>query len=90
MNSAHLVSLTSSAIAGISIGLGIPAAVCIATAVIVWAYFRLQAHRADAEANAHYRKLAEEAVANQQELRTELAKLTEKVATVEKLMRDVG
>jgi len=39
---------------------------------------------------AHYRKLAEEAVANQQELRTELAKLTEKVATVEKLMRDVG
>ena len=36
------------------------------------------------------RKLAEEAVANQQELRTELAKLTEKVATVEKLMRDVG
>jgi hypothetical protein len=90
MNSAHLVALTSSAIAGISIGLGIPAAVCIATAVIVWAYFRLQAHRADAVAMAHYRKLAEEAVANQQELRTELAKLTEKVATVEKLMRDVG
>jgi hypothetical protein len=90
MNSAHLVSLTSSAIAGISIGLGIPAAICIATAVIVWAYFRLQAHRADAVAMAHYRKLAEEAVANQQELRTELAKLTEKVATVEKLMRDVG
>jgi hypothetical protein len=90
MNSAHLAALTSSAIAGISIGLGIPAAICIATAVIVWAYFRLQAHRADAVAMAHYRKLAEEAVANQQELRTELAKLTEKVATVEKLMRDVG
>jgi hypothetical protein len=84
MNSAHLVSLTSSAIAGISIGLGIPAFVCAAAAIIVWAYFRLQAHRADAVAMAHYRKLAEEAVANQ------LAKLTEKVATVEKLMRDVG
>jgi predicted negative regulator of RcsB-dependent stress response len=90
MNSAHLVSLTSSAIAGISIGLGIPAFVCAAAAIIVWAYFRLQAHRADAVAMAHYRKLAEEAVANQQELRAELAKLTEKVATVEKLMRDVG
>jgi hypothetical protein len=90
MNSAHLAALTSSAVAGISIGLGIPAFVCVATAVIVWAYFRLQAHRADAVAMAHYRKLAEEAVANQQELRSELAKLTEKVATVEKLMRDVG
>jgi hypothetical protein len=90
MNSAHLVALTSSAIAGISIGLGIPAFVCAAAAIIVWAYFRLQAHRADAVAMAHYRKLAEEAVANQQELRTELARLTEKVATVEKLMRDVG
>jgi predicted negative regulator of RcsB-dependent stress response len=90
MNSAHLAALTSSATAGIAIGLGIPAFICAATAVIVWAYFRLQAHRADAVAMAHYRKLAEEAVANQQELRSELAKLTEKVATVEKLMRDVG
>lgn len=90
MNSAHVLALTSGGEAGIAIGLGIPAFVCAAVAVIVWAYFRLQAHRADAVAMAHYRKLAEEAVANQQELRTELAKLTEKVATVEKLMRDVG
>lgn len=90
MNSAHVAALTSGAEAGIAIGLGIPAFVCAAIAVIVWAYFRLQAHRADAVAMAHYRKLAEEAVANQQELRTELARLTEKVATVEKLMRDVG
>jgi len=59
-------------------------------AVVLHAWFRLQAHRADAVANAEYRKLAEEAVANQQELRTELAKLTLKVETVEKLMRDVG
>jgi predicted signal transduction protein with EAL and GGDEF domain len=90
MNSAHLAALTSSATAGIWIGLGIPAFLCAAVAVIVWSYFRLQAHRADAVANADYRKLAEEAVANQQELRLELAKLTDKVAVVEKLMRDVG
>jgi predicted negative regulator of RcsB-dependent stress response len=91
MTSAHvLAGLTSSAQAGIWIGLGIPAFVCISAAVICWSYFRLQQHRADAVAMANYRKLAEEAVANQQELRSELAKLTEKVATVEKLMRDVG
>lgn len=90
MNSAHLVALTSGATAGIFIGLGIPAFICAAVAVIVWSYFRLQSHRADAVAHADYRKLAEEAVANQHELRTELAKLTDKVAVVEKLMRDVG
>jgi hypothetical protein len=58
--------------------------------VIVWAYFRLQTHRTDAVAMAAYRKLAEEAVSNQQELRTELTKLTEHVQAVEQLMRDVG
>ena len=90
MNSAHLVALTSGAETGIFIGLGIPAFICAATALIVWAYFRLQSHRADAVAMAEYRRLAEQAVANQQELRIELARLTEKVANVEKLMRDVG
>jgi hypothetical protein len=91
MTSTHVVAgLSSSAEAGIFIGLGIPAFVCIAVAVCVWAYFRLQAHRADAVAMASYRKLAEEAVANQRELRAELTRLTEKVAAVEKLMRDVG
>jgi predicted negative regulator of RcsB-dependent stress response len=74
----------------ISISVGIPLVVCATVAVIVWAYFRLQAHRADAVAMAHYRKLAEDAVANQQELRTELAKLTDKVEAVEQLMREVG
>jgi hypothetical protein len=59
-------------------------------AVIVASYFRLQGHRADAVAMASYRKLAEEAVANQQELRDQLTKLTEKVQAVEQLMRDVG
>jgi type VI protein secretion system component VasK len=72
------------------IGLCIPVAVCLAIAVIVWSYFRLQAHRADAVAMAHYRKLAEEAVANQQEVRAQLAELTSHVRAVEQLMRDVG
>ena len=90
MTSAHVLGLSSGDTAGIAIGLGIPAFVCAAVAVIVWAYFRLQAHRADAIANAEYRKLAEQAVENQQELRSELARLTLKVEAVEKLMRDVG
>jgi hypothetical protein len=72
------------------IAIGIPLVVLGAIAVVVVAYFRLQAHRADAVAMAHFRKLAEDAVANQQELRTELARLTLKVEAVEKLMRDVG
>ena len=52
-------------------------------AVVVASYFRLQSHRSDAVAMANYRKLAEEAVANQQELRGQLAKLTEHVNAVE-------
>ena len=63
---------------------------CAAVAVIVWNYYRLQRHRADAVAMASYRKLAEEAVANMTELRAEMAKLTEHVSAVEQLMRDVG
>ena len=74
----------------IIIAVGIPVGIGIVIAVIVASYFRLQAHRADAVAMAHYRKLAEDAVANQEQLRAELAKLTEKIAAVEKLMRDVG
>lgn len=74
----------------ILISIGVPLVILGSLAVIVVAYFRLQAHRADAIAMAHYRKLAEEAVANQQELRTELGRLTTKVEAVEKLMRDVG
>ena len=90
MSHTAVAALTSSATAGISITLGILFIIGGATSVIVWSYFRLQAHRADAVAMANYRKLAEDAVANQQELRAELAKLTVKVETVEKLMRDVG
>jgi hypothetical protein len=74
----------------IVIPLGILIVVGGVIAVIVSSYFRLQGHRADAVAMANYRKLAEDAVANQQELREELVKLTEKVQAVEQLMRDVG
>jgi hypothetical protein len=64
--------------------------ICAAVAASVGWYFRLQRHRADAVAMAAYRKLAEEAVANQTELRDQLAKLTEHVTAVEQLMREVG
>jgi hypothetical protein len=77
-------------VAAIVIPLGILAIIGGVIAVVVASYFRLQGHRADAVAMANYRKLAEEAVANQQELRDQLAKLTEKVQAVEQLMRDVG
>ncbi len=83
----HSSGLNATAIV---ISVGIPLVICFAIAVIVVAYFNLQAHRADAVAMASYRKLAEEAVANQQELRTELGKLSEKIGAVEQLMRDVG
>jgi hypothetical protein len=63
---------------------------CTAIAIIVWNYFRLQRHRADAVAMASYRKLAEEAVASMAELRSEMAKLSAHVSAVEQLMRDVG
>jgi len=64
--------------------------ICAAIAVVIWSYFRLQRHRADAVAMASYRKLAEEAVANMTDLRAEMAKLAEHVSAVEQLMRDVG
>ena len=64
--------------------------ICVTIAVVLWNYYRLQRHRADAVAMASYRKLAEEAVANMAEVRAEVAKLTEHVHAVEQLMRDVG
>jgi predicted negative regulator of RcsB-dependent stress response len=73
---------------GIILAIFIP--ICTAIAVIVWNYYRLQRHRADAVAMASYRKLAEEAVANMTELRAEMTKLAEHVSAVEQLMRDVG
>lgn len=73
---------------GVLLAIFVP--ICAAAAVIVWSYFRLQRHRADAVAMASYRKLAEEAVANMTQLRAEMAKLAEHVNAVEQLMRDVG
>lgn len=77
-------------IPAIVIPLGILLIVGGVIAVVVASYFRLQGHRADAVAMAHYRKLAEDAVANQRELRDELARLTQKVQAVERLMKEVG
>jgi hypothetical protein len=74
----------------ITITLGIIFIIVGGVAVVVASYYRLQRHRADAVAMAAYRKLAEEAVANQQELRAEIGKLADHVRAVEQLMRDVG
>ena len=90
MTAMHTVATNSVNWNAIAIPVGIVAVVGAVIAVIVSSYFRLQSHRADAVAMANYRKLAEEAVANQQELRGQLAKLTEKVQAVEQLMREVG
>ena len=90
MTALHTAATSNLNLNAIIISTGIIAVVGGVITVIVASYFRLQSHRADAVAMAHYRKLAEDAVANQQELRDQLAKLAEKVQAVEKLMRDVG
>ena len=79
---------TSYTAIGILLAIFVP--ICGAVAIILWNWFRLQRHRADAVAMASYRKLAEEAVASMAELRGEMAKLSEHVSAVEQLMRDVG
>jgi hypothetical protein len=69
---------------------GHPLVILGVIAAIVVGYLRLLANRADAVAMAHHRRLAGDAVASQQQLRTELAKLTDKVEAVEQLTREVG
>jgi hypothetical protein len=91
MTATHILASgggTSYTVIGVLLAIFVP--ICAAIALIVGWYFRLQRHRADAVAMAAYRKLAEAAVANQTELRDQLAKLTEHVSAVEQLMRDVG
>ena len=91
MTATHILasgSGTNYTVVGVLLAIFVP--ICAAIALIVGWYFRLQRHRADAVAMAAYRKLAEEAVANQGELRDQIAKLTEHVSAVEQLMRDVG
>jgi len=91
MTATHiLASGDGTSYAAVFVLLAIFVPICAAIAAIVGWYFRLQRHRADAVAMAAYRKLAEEAVANQGELRDQLAKLTEHVSAVEQLMREVG
>jgi len=85
-----LASSSGTNLTPIGIVLAIFVPICAAAAVIVWSYFRLQRHRADAVAMASYRKLAEEAVANMTAMRSEMTKLAEHVEAVEQLMRDVG
>jgi predicted negative regulator of RcsB-dependent stress response len=88
----HTTTLASAGTNYTAIGvlLAILVPICAAVAVIVWNYYRLQRHRADAVALASYRKLAEDAVANMAGMRAEMAKLSDHVAAVEQLMRDVG
>jgi len=91
MTATHILASgggSSYTVIGVLLAIFVP--ICAAIALIVGWYFRLQRHRADAVAMASYRKLAEEAVANQGELRDQIAKLTEHVSAVEQLMRDVG
>jgi uncharacterized membrane protein YciS (DUF1049 family) len=90
MTATHAIAAGGTNLTAISIVLGILFIVGAVIATIVWAYFWLQARRTDAVAMAAYRKLAEEAVANQTELRDQLTKLTKHVSAVEQLMRDVG
>jgi hypothetical protein len=56
----------------------------------VISYFRLQRHRADAVAMAGYRKLAEQAVANQESLHTRLGELNTRLDAIEAILRSVG
>jgi predicted negative regulator of RcsB-dependent stress response len=88
----HITALASAGTNYTPIGIvaAIFVPICAAVAVIVWNYYRLLRHRADAVAMASYRKLAEEAVANMTEMRADMAKLAENVSAVEQLMRDVG
>jgi hypothetical protein len=90
MTATHVLAASGTNYTAIIISVVLPLGVVAAIAAIVVGYFRLQAHRADAVAMANYRKLAEEAVSNQQELLGQLTKLTEKVRAVEQLMREVG
>ena len=88
----HVPALASGGanVTAISITVGLIFIIGAVISVVVWSYFGLQSHRADAVAMAEYRKLAEEAVANQAELRSQIQQLTESVRSVEKLMREVG
>jgi type II secretory pathway pseudopilin PulG len=71
------------------IAIAIVAVIFSAIVISVTSYFRLQRHRADAVANAAFRKLAEEAVERQDQLLVELKALDAKVTEIELLLRSV-
>jgi hypothetical protein len=81
---------TSTNFTAIFIAVGIPLVIFGAVAIVLRAWFNLQGKRTEVAALTHYRQLAEDVAASQHELQRELARLTSKVETVEKLMRDVG
>lgn len=56
---------------------------------IMVAHFQLQRHRTDAVAMTKYRELAEQAGADQEALRGQLAELTARVTAVENLLRSI-
>jgi TPP-dependent 2-oxoacid decarboxylase len=84
------VAVNNTNYTAITISVGLIFIIGAVITAVMASYYRLQRHRADAVAMASYRKLAEDAVANQQELRAQLEKLTAHVQAVEQLMRDVG
>jgi len=90
MTATHAMAAGGTNYTAISITLGILFIVGVVISSVVWSYVWLQARRTEAVAMAAYRKLAEEAVGNQSELRDQLATLTKHVNAVEQLMRDVG
>lgn len=59
------------------------------TGAVVISWFRLQRHRADAVAHAEFRRLAEQAVANQETLQRDLAVISSRLEAVETLLRSV-
>ena len=71
------------------IAIAIIAVIFTAIVISVTSFFRLQRHRADAVANAAFRKLAEEAVERQDQLLVEIRALDAKVTEIEILLRSV-
>jgi hypothetical protein len=59
------------------------------TAAVV-TYFQLQGRQAEAVAMAGYRRLAEQAVANQEQLVERLTTIEGRLGAVEQILRDVG
>lgn len=58
--------------------------------VVLLARARTAQAQADAQNRQRYQDLAEQSAASQQQTAAELARLTERVAAIEKLLRDVG